>query len=852
MSDQFKEAYKYSHASTKEYQQWIEENEWDRDDVFALQYNPLISVVVPVYNVIDEQLVECIESVRLQTYTNWELILVDDCSTWDNVRKTLEKYQTVPSIRICYRQKNGNISEATNTGIKMAKGDFIAFADCDDVLAKNALFEVAKALNENREYDFIYSDEDKLSEDGSFRHDPFFKPDWSPDTYMAMNYTNHLSVFRTELVKKTGGLRTEFNGSQDYDFTLRFMECSDNKRVYHIPKVLYYWRERKESVASTVHAKSYALDAARKAKEEAIARRGLKADVEFVEDVYQYHVVYHNPKQPMVSIIIPSKDNFGMLKICVDTILEFTQYPNYEIVIVDNGSQEEVREKIEQYIQGKPVLYYYEKMPFNFSRMCNIGAKKAHGQFFLFLNDDMEIFQEKWLDILVGHASLAHVGAVGAKLYYPDSKQIQHAGVFILPVGPSHALLNMNDSFSYYFERNRVEYNYLAVTGACMMIAANKYWQIDGFYEDLAVAFNDIDICMKLYQAGYYNVLRNDVILYHHESASRGDDRKSKEKMKRLLAEREKLFSRYPQLCSQDPFYSPNLAQNAIDFSINVDKSIRYTKIEEISWDKKVQAKLTESQTLYGNIDIACVVDGVLLISGWILDKECANSGKMKKKILLTDKNRKIFLLDTNDVYRADVTQAFFGVDNGQSYGFNVFVPSDILELEMVDYQIDILLEYEGKFIRHRQPMSIKKLLKKPISFVPEQRIIHRGNIQAENTTDIILYLENIADETMHYIVEGWSIMQQNENDWTKQLLLINKQGHCFTCEIERVQRLDVARHYIEKPFVLYSGFRCFLRKSEISRLGYNIEVGMLYTNKRDRSIKKKILSGKMLQNMNL
>ena len=344
------------------FRQWIEEIEptvWNQGE---LSYAPLISVVVPVYNVSSQMLRDCIDSVRKQTYENWELILVDDHSSWENVRQVLSEYSDVPNIRVIYRKENGNISEATNTGLAEVRGEFIACMDCDDVLAPQALYEVVYLLNENQELDFIYSDEDKITEEcqanreGVFtipvkdRHTPFFKPDWSPDAFMCLNYTNHLSVYRTEIAKEVGGLRTKYNGSQDYDFVLRFMEHTTNRRVGHVDKILYHWRERKESVAYDPNSKPYALEVAKKLKEEMIERRGLHADVEYVDGEYQYRLVYHNDTSEKVSIIIPSKDNFDILKHCLDTIIEFTDYPNYEVIIVDNGSAQDVQDKINAYM----------------------------------------------------------------------------------------------------------------------------------------------------------------------------------------------------------------------------------------------------------------------------------------------------------------------------------------------------------------------------------------------------------------------------------------------------------------------------------------------------------------------
>lgn len=825
-----------------EYAQWIKENEWDAGVRPELKYMPLISVVVPVYNVIDEQLTACIESIKNQTYSNWELILVDDCSTWKNVRIVLQSYESVERIKVIYREKNGHISEATNTGLRAAEGVYIAFVDCDDVLAPNALYEIANALNHNTDYDFIYSDEDKLTEDGTIRHDPFFKPDWSPDTFMSMNYTNHLSVFRTELVNEIGGLRSEFNGSQDYDFTLRFMEKSDNKKVCHIPKVLYYWRERKESVASEIGAKKYTLDAARKAKEEALIRRKINGKVVPIDEVYQYRVVYENPENPLVSIIIPSKDNYVMLERCIDTLINLTEYPNYEIIVVDNGSDIATKQQVENLLNNKRSSYYYKKMEFNFSRMCNIGAEAAKGSYLLFLNDDMEIIKKDWLSILVGQASQSHVGAVGAKLFYPKSRIIQHAGVHIFDLGPVHSMLGKDDDCLYYFGRNRVDYNYIAVTGACLLVSTAKFWEINGFDEKLAVTYNDIDLCLKLYERGYYNVLRNDVTLYHHESASRGDDTKNTEKMKRLIRERERLFARYPKLCRMDPFYSPNLVQTSIDYKMKLGCKTEITEVGLSSY-----SQLQDADTFKAAIDSVRVVAGYLMISGWAMDEVNFPGGSMNKKVLLKGNNNKEYLLSTKKIERKDVVEIFGGdKENAENYGFEVCIPVDILGIELFDYVIEVVVEGENKQIGKKVERTLKTYLSAD-SLVPEMNLIYEGNITALNDIDVTYKIEEIYEAGTDYIIEGWCFVPNEDIDWRKQLLFTTKEGYGFSCNVERVERIDVAAHYINQPYILYCGFRCKCKIRDIRRLGDEVQVGFLFSSKYESKARKKLITDRKL-----
>lgn len=570
------------------YSAWIAANERSILDTEALSYSPFFSVVIPVYNVADNMLRECIESILGQTYKHFEIILVDDASTQESVRRVLGKYENRSNITVIYRKENGHISRATNDGIKAAKGEFVALCDCDDLYAPNALYEVAKKLNEDSTLDYIYSDEDKISEDGKVRRDPFFKPDWSPETFMSYMYTCHLSVYRRTLLEKVSGLRPGFEGSQDYDLVLRVME--ETTRIGHVPKILYHWRMRQESTANAMTAKPYIMESTAKAKEEALERRGQVGKLTLLPEISQYRVTYIPQGNPFVSIVIPSKDNPQVLEMCLSSISKNTDYENYEVVIVDNGSSKENKKKIEDIVLRientgtmKKIIYLYQPMEFNFSRMCNIGAAKASGEFLLFLNDDIEISEavkqnpnltapvNQWLSILTGQAQVSYTGAVGCKLYYPNGIKFQHAGVLNLPIGPGHCLYDMGDDLNYYYGRNLLDYNFCAVTGACLMVERKKFDEADGFDEDLAIAYNDVALCFRLLELGYYNVLRNDIALVHHESVSRGLDRASEEKEERRKREMEKLYEKHPKFAGgYDPCYNPNLVPDRGDFSFNM------------------------------------------------------------------------------------------------------------------------------------------------------------------------------------------------------------------------------------------------------------------------------------------
>ena len=543
------------------YHKWLNYQEKNKTPQKELSYQPFFSVVIPVYNTVTEQLEECIQSVLTQSYKNFELILVDDHSSWANVRPVLRKYESEHNVQVIYRETNGHISVATNDGIRAATGDFIVFMDCDDTIDPSALYEFAAKLNENPELDFIYSDEDKLTEDGKIRHMPFFKPEWSPDLFLTLMYTNHLAAYRASIVKEIGGLRSAYNGSQDYDFTLRFMEKSSHTRVGHVPRILYHWRERKESLAYAITAKDYVVEAVKNTKEDYIRRNGLNARVEDIPDISQCRIVYGVDGNPLVSVIIPSKDNPETLKQCIDSLRNFTCYQNYEIIVVDNGSLDQNRMRIEPYLSSVGAQYIYEKEEFNFSRMCNRGARHAKGEFLLFLNDGMEFFQSDWMERMLGQAQQKHTGAVGAKLLYPGTSVLQHMGVSNPQNGPMYSFIGQDDQFPCYFAWNRMDSNCIAVTGTCLMLAAEKFIEIGSFDEEYPVAYNDTKLCFALHRKGYYNVIRSDVVAYHHDSLSYGHAPVALKNQAQQQKTRQMLFAEFPELEGKDPYLNEHLRQ---------------------------------------------------------------------------------------------------------------------------------------------------------------------------------------------------------------------------------------------------------------------------------------------------
>lgn len=548
------------------YEQWIRRNEPTHSALkqqakheLDLEYRPLISVLTPVYNTDEAMLRKMLDSVLKQTYSNWELCLVDGCSAKSHVRQILGEYAKQNSrIRVKFLDDNLGISGNSNEALNMAAGEFVALLDHDDELTANALYENVLLLNRHSDADMIYSDEDKLDAEGARCH-PFFKPDWSPDLFRSIMYTCHFGVYRTALIKSVGGFRDGFDGSQDHDLVLRLTEKT--ARIHHIPKILYHWRMSPGSTALDSEAKGYAEAARLKAVQEHCERRGLKGIAEPGLFNGAVRLRYLPEINPLVSIIIPTRDRFSVLRQCVNSILKLSTYENYEILIVDNDSSE--REALDYFNllekQAKVrVLRFSGK--FNFSAINNFAATQAKGELLLFLNNDTEVISADWLEAMIEHAVRPEVGAVGARLMYPNNT-VQHAGVIIGMGGiAGHAHINLSSGDPGYFGRVHLVQNFSAVTGACLMTKAELFKDSGGFNEqNLAVAFNDVDFCLRLREKNLLIVYTPYAELYHYESLSRGSDF-SPENIERFKREIEYVESRWRKIICCDPYYNPNLS----------------------------------------------------------------------------------------------------------------------------------------------------------------------------------------------------------------------------------------------------------------------------------------------------
>jgi GT2 family glycosyltransferase len=481
-----------------------------REELDRVSYRPLISVLVPVYNTDRAVLLDTIDSVRAQIYGHWQLCIANDGSTKPETLEILASLAGDPAVRVIDLPGGSGISGATNAALSLAQGEFVALLDHDDLLKPHALAQVVRWLNADPGLDVIYSDEDKLDSQGSL-YDPHLKPDWSPDQLTAQNYVCHLTVARRTLVERIGGFRSAFDGSQDYDLILRLTEQTE--RIAHIPEPLYSWRAVPGSAAAVVDAKPYAIEAARRALSDAQIRRGYDGRVDETAYLGHFRVRYPIPGQPRVAIIIPTRNGVHLMRRCVDSVLERSTYRNYEFLIIDNQSTDAETLAYLADFPGRVIRYPHR---FNYARMMNLAARSAECDALLFLNNDTQVISPDWIECLLEHAMRPEVGAVGCRLFFEDG-QPQHEGILVGVCGWAH---NLNHKG--FWARGDIVRNVSAVTGACTMIRPGVFWRIGGNDERLRVAYNDVDLCLRIRQAGYHVVYTPAAELYHFESSSRG------------------------------------------------------------------------------------------------------------------------------------------------------------------------------------------------------------------------------------------------------------------------------------------------------------------------------------------
>jgi O-antigen biosynthesis protein len=530
-----------------------------------LRYQPLISLVVPVYNAPEKFLGLMVDSVMAQTYEKWELCLADDASTVPHVRPFLDRLARRDSrVKIAHLSRNQGISGASNAALGLAKGEFIGLLDHDDILAPSALFEVVRALNDAPATDLLYSDEDKVDETGTEHWDPFFKPDWSPDLLLSINYVCHFGVYRRSLIETIGGFRSEYDGSQDYDLVLRFTELTN--RILHLPSILYSWRAIPGSAARDLMAKPYAVDAARRAIDDALRRRGVAGRAEPGQSLGQWRVRYDLRNQPGVTIVIPAGGNTKCLKRCLESVLERSTYTNLHILVTDDSDGPAVADLCRTLGKMDARLSYrrFRLKPFNYSAINNSAVSLIDTPYVVLLNDDTEVITPDWVEAMLEHAQRPEVGVVGAKLLYSD-RSLQHVGVIMGPrENCDHAFRHLSEEDPGYFGFPRLIRNWSAVTFACAMMRRSVFDEVGGLdTENLAMAYNDVDMCLRIRERGYWVVYTPYAVLFHYESSTRS--------MHSYPGEEHYMKKRWADVICHDPFYNPNLTREAEDYSLNFD-----------------------------------------------------------------------------------------------------------------------------------------------------------------------------------------------------------------------------------------------------------------------------------------
>ncbi|RUM44595.1 MAG: glycosyltransferase family 2 protein [Hydrogenimonas sp.] len=600
--------------SPSSYETWVKEFETNTiSSTQPLKHYPLISIIMPTFNTQKEYLTKAITSVINQTYPHWELCIADDASTNEETLKVLRKFEKKDRrIKVVYRKENGHISIASNSALEISHGTWVTFLDHDDMLPPHALYEIARTINEKPEAKLIYSDEDKVDENDK-RHTPHFKSDWNPDMFFSQNYITHLCAIDKTIIDKIGGFRKGVEGSQDYDLILRSLHFINDHEIIHIPKILYHWRATTNSTALTPDAKNYTTQAGIKALQDYFDEKGQDVvilegllpntykptypipGIEIKEQIEPY--IHHSPlnqniykniqshpsttnhsHSPLVSLIIPTKDGYDILRTCIESIIEKTTYPNYEIIIIDNQSTDpktlQYFRLIERkYNQNLRILKY--NRPFNYSAINNFAVQHAKGEIIGLINNDIEIISGMWLTEMVQHAIRPEIGVVGAKLYYGNDT-IQHAGV-VLGIGgvAGHSHKYFPKEHHGYFSRLKIIQNYSAVTAACLVMRKSVYLEVGGLDEEhLKVAFNDVDLCLKVQQKGYRNLWTPYAEAYHHESISRGPE-DTPEKRERFQKEVLFMKNKYHNTLNNDKYYNINLTLETEDFALKTRQKVK-------------------------------------------------------------------------------------------------------------------------------------------------------------------------------------------------------------------------------------------------------------------------------------
>ncbi|OGE14945.1 hypothetical protein A3F00_04190 [Candidatus Daviesbacteria bacterium RIFCSPHIGHO2_12_FULL_37_11] len=579
----------YNAFMNTQYLKWIRKNYPTKEEIAKqrytrFKYSPKISIILPVYNTPIKFLEECVQSVLAQSYDNLELCISDDASTEESVKEAVLKYAKKDKrIKYIFRETKGHISEASNSALELATGEYIALLDHDDILWPNALHEIVRVINENSNVNFIYSDEDKIEEDGKFHTEPFFKPNFSPHYLRSVNYITHFTVIRRALVKKVGGFRKDFDGAQDWDLFLRVTRQIKKETIFHIHKILYSWRKSKNSASSNIAAmgvKSYAFSNQKKVLADDLNSRGYSGKILSTQNLGLWRMKYKILNRPLVSIIIPTKDKYEYISKCINSVISKSTYKYYQLIIVDTGSRDErvwnLYSEIQKRYKNLKVLSWEKE--FNFSEVCNFGVEKSNGEYLLFLNNDTEIITPSWIENMIEFAQLKDVGAVGCKLLFPN-KRIQHAGIVLGIEGgrvkkgvAGHPFKNfynkkINPGYAKVVDSVR---DVAGVTAACLLISRNKFIKIGGFDKNLRIAFNDVDLNLKCLKQGWFNVYTPYSVLRHFESVSVGIPGAKGRLVKEFLGEVGLMHKKWGDLLKNDPYYNKNLTLKNEEYTIDI------------------------------------------------------------------------------------------------------------------------------------------------------------------------------------------------------------------------------------------------------------------------------------------
>ena len=526
--------------------------------VNEMPYQPKISILIPVYKVMPSYFWECLQSVAIQVYKNWELCIVDDCSNDPAINKIVEEFQArfPGQVHFLTNEVNSHISITSNNCLKLARGEYIGLLDHDDRLYPNSLSEVVRYINFKEKPDILYSDERTIDEHGNKLNDSYRKPDWSPFMHLCMNYTTHFSVYKRELIVNIGGFRKGFEGSQDHDLMLRAVEAS-SKPVVHIPFCLYQWRAHPLSTAASMSSKPYAAIAGEKAVTEALARRGRPAVVNYEPFTHHYRLDFALPSPlPLISIVIPNKNSFELLQHCLEAVFQKSTYPHIEVIVIDNGSTDErVLALYKEYeAKNKNFISFVEHAYFNFGKMVNQGVSRSHGDYVLLLNNDTSVIEPSWIEEMLKVAQFPEIAAVGAKLLYPNGT-VQHAGILLTGQRiAEHPGIGLPEAHALYCNVMNTLHESSAISAACMLIRKDKYLEVGGFDEKyLPNGYGDVEFCLKLSRKGYSHLFTPYARLYHHESPSRGGTVE--------YFERFYLMQEYGREVFNDPFLNPNIAR---------------------------------------------------------------------------------------------------------------------------------------------------------------------------------------------------------------------------------------------------------------------------------------------------